>query len=133
MAKLFLPDNTVLINFARQKSAAVDPKYFDLNQAASTFGTPSTLTTPNASTPRSCAPTWPAQASPPPRHPRHQHIGPAAVRADNRDLIGQAKGVIKERCNVDAIRAFEMLRELPQTSNEKLVDVAQRMIATRGS
>lgn len=51
----------------------------------------------------------------------------------NRDLIGQAKGVIMERYNVDAVRAFEMLRELSQTSNEKLVDVAKRVIDTRGS
>jgi GAF domain-containing protein len=51
----------------------------------------------------------------------------------NRDLIGQAKGVIMERYKVDAIRAFEMLRELSQSSNEKLVDVAGRVIGTAGS
>jgi GAF domain-containing protein len=51
----------------------------------------------------------------------------------NRDLIGQAKGVIMERYQVDAIRAFEMLRELSQSANEKLVDVAVRVIDTRGS
>jgi GAF domain-containing protein len=51
----------------------------------------------------------------------------------NRDLIGQAKGVIMERYKVDAIRAFEMLRELSQSANEKLVDVAARVIETSGS
>jgi GAF domain-containing protein len=51
----------------------------------------------------------------------------------NRDLIGQAKGVIMERYKVDAIRAFEMLRELSQSANEKLVDVAVRVIGTIGS
>ncbi|MCV7227678.1 GAF and ANTAR domain-containing protein [Mycolicibacterium komossense] len=51
----------------------------------------------------------------------------------NRDLIGQAKGIIMERYNVDAVRAFEMLRELSQSSNEKLVEVAVRVIDTRGS
>lgn len=49
-----------------------------------------------------------------------------------RDLIGQAKGVIMERYNVDAVRAFELLRELSQTENVKLVDIAKRVIDTRG-
>jgi GAF domain-containing protein len=50
----------------------------------------------------------------------------------SRDLIGQAKGIIMERFNVDAVRAFEMMRELSQTENIKLVDVAKRVIDTRG-
>ncbi|OYN82949.1 ANTAR domain-containing protein [Mycolicibacterium sphagni] len=49
-----------------------------------------------------------------------------------RDTIGQAKGMIMERFNVDAVRAFEMLRELSQTTNTRLVDIAQRVIETRG-
>jgi GAF domain-containing protein len=48
----------------------------------------------------------------------------------NRDLIGQAKGIIMERFKVDAIRAFDMLRELSQSSNTKLVAVAQRVVDT---
>lgn len=51
----------------------------------------------------------------------------------SRDIIGQAKGIIMERFNVDAVRAFEMLRELSQTGNVKLVDIAQRVIDTRGA
>ncbi|MGK2881502.1 MAG: GAF and ANTAR domain-containing protein [Mycobacterium sp.] len=51
----------------------------------------------------------------------------------SRDLIGQAKGVIMERFGVDAVRAFEMLRELSQTSNIRLVEIAQRVIDTRRS
>ena len=51
----------------------------------------------------------------------------------SRDLIGQAKGIIMERYNVDAIRAFDMLRELSQSSNVKLVDIAKQVIDTRGS
>lgn len=47
-----------------------------------------------------------------------------------RDLIGQAKGIIMERYQIDAVRAFDMLRELSQTSNIKLVDVAQRVVDT---
>jgi len=49
----------------------------------------------------------------------------------SRDLIGQAKGIIMERYAVDAVRAFEMLRELSQTENVKLVDIAKRVIDTR--
>jgi GAF domain-containing protein len=49
-----------------------------------------------------------------------------------RDTIGQAKGVIMERFNVDAMRAFEMLRELSQTTNTRLVDIATKVIETRG-
>ena len=49
-----------------------------------------------------------------------------------RDLIGQAKGIIMERFGVDAVRAFELLRELSQSSNTRLVDVAKRVIDTRG-
>lgn len=51
----------------------------------------------------------------------------------SRDLIGQAKGIIMERYNVDAVRAFEMLRELSQSGNVKLVDVAKQVIDTRGA
>ncbi len=49
-----------------------------------------------------------------------------------RDRIGQAKGIIMERYGVDDIRAFEMLRRLSQDSNTKLIDVAARVIETRG-
>ena len=49
-----------------------------------------------------------------------------------RDRIGQAKGIIMERYNVDDVRAFEMLRSLSQDSNTKLVDIAHRVIDTRG-
>ncbi len=49
-----------------------------------------------------------------------------------RDRIGQAKGIIMERYSVDDIRAFDMLRKLSQDSNTRLVDIAQRVIDTRG-
>jgi AmiR/NasT family two-component response regulator len=51
---------------------------------------------------------------------------------NTRDTIGQAKGVILERFNVDAVRAFDMLRDLSQTTNTRLIDIAQRVIETRG-
>ena len=37
-----------------------------------------------------------------------------------------------ERYGVDDLRAFEMLRKLSQDSNTKLVDVAMRVVETRG-
>ncbi|CAM4228244.1 ANTAR domain protein [Mycobacterium basiliense] len=49
----------------------------------------------------------------------------------SRDLIGQAKGIIMERFTVDAFAAFDLLRKLSQDSNEKLVDIARRIIQTR--
>jgi len=49
-----------------------------------------------------------------------------------RDRIGQAKGIIMERHGVDDVRAFAMLRQLSQEHNVRLVDVAQRVIDTRG-
>ncbi|WP_233213501.1 GAF and ANTAR domain-containing protein [Mycobacterium hubeiense] len=48
-----------------------------------------------------------------------------------RDRIGQAKGIIMERFGVDDVRAFELMRRLSQDSNTKLLDVAERVIATR--
>lgn len=49
-----------------------------------------------------------------------------------RDRIGQAKGIIMERYDVDDVQAFEMLRRLSQESNIKLIDIAQQVIDTRG-
>lgn len=50
----------------------------------------------------------------------------------SRDRIGQAKGILMERFDVDDVRAFDMLRQLSQERNTPLVDIAQRVIATRG-
>jgi GAF domain-containing protein len=49
-----------------------------------------------------------------------------------RDRIGQAKGIIMERYGVDDVQAFEMLRRLSQDGNTRLIDIAQRVIDTRG-
>jgi GAF domain-containing protein len=46
----------------------------------------------------------------------------------SRDVIGQAKGVVMERFNLDAVEAFELLRRLSQRSNTRLVDVAATII-----
>lgn len=50
-----------------------------------------------------------------------------------RDRIGQAKGIVMERYGVDDMRAFDMLRRLSQEGNTPLVDIAARVIETRGS
>lgn len=45
----------------------------------------------------------------------------------NRDIIGQAKGILMERFKIDAIAAFELLRKFSQQSNTKLFDIADRL------
>jgi transcriptional regulator with GAF, ATPase, and Fis domain len=47
----------------------------------------------------------------------------------SRDIIGQAKGIIMERFDVDAVRAFELLRRLSQNSNTRLAVVAQEIVS----
>ena len=49
----------------------------------------------------------------------------------SRDLIGQAKGMLMERYQVDANSAFDMLRKLSQQMNVRLAEVAQRVVDTR--
>jgi GAF domain-containing protein len=50
----------------------------------------------------------------------------------SRDHIGQAKGIIMERFNVTAVRAFDMLKRISQESNTPIRDLAERIIATAG-
>ena len=38
-----------------------------------------------------------------------------------------------ERFGIDDVRAFAMLRQLSQDTNTKLLDIAQRVIDTRGT
>ncbi|OBH00385.1 response regulator receiver protein [Mycobacterium sp. E2699] len=46
----------------------------------------------------------------------------------SRDVIGQAKGVVMERFNLDAVEAFELLARLSQQSNTKLIEIARSLI-----
>jgi len=46
----------------------------------------------------------------------------------SRDVIGQAKGILMERFDIDAYEAFELLRRLSQESNMRLVEIAQRLV-----
>jgi GAF domain-containing protein len=48
----------------------------------------------------------------------------------SRDTIGQAKGILMTRHNVDADQAFDMLRKSSQRENLKLRDVASQIVAT---
>jgi len=47
----------------------------------------------------------------------------------NRDIIGQAKGIVMERFHLDATRAFALLARLSQTENIKLRDIATKLVA----
>jgi ANTAR domain-containing protein/GAF domain-containing protein len=46
-----------------------------------------------------------------------------------RDAIGQAKGMIMERFDVDAAHAFGLMKKLSQDSNIRVVDVAAQIVA----
>ena len=50
----------------------------------------------------------------------------------SRDHIGQAKGIVMERFDVDAVQAFAMLKTLSQESNTPLRQLAERVIDSRG-
>ncbi|MEU4192376.1 GAF and ANTAR domain-containing protein [Kribbella sp. NPDC026611] len=54
-----------------------------------------------------------------------------AAAVDARKLVGQAMGILMERFDVDSDRAFEILKRYSQTTNTKLRDVAEVLIATR--
>ncbi|MGX7726210.1 ANTAR domain-containing protein [Rhodococcus sp. 5G237] len=45
-----------------------------------------------------------------------------------RDTIGQAKGLLMQRCGVDAARAFVMMRTLSQDLNVAVARIAERIV-----
>lgn len=49
-------------------------------------------------------------------------------KADTRDLIGRAKGILMNQSNVDDDMAFDMLRRASQRLNIKLVDIADGIV-----
>ena len=49
----------------------------------------------------------------------------------NRDLIGQAKGILMERFTIDADRAFLLLARASQAANSKLTAIAEELVASR--
>jgi GAF domain-containing protein len=66
----------------------------------------------------------------------HAAIGLAGARRTEqlhsalatRDIIGQAKGIVMERFGVDAVRAFNLLKQLSQDTNTPLNEVARRLV-----
>jgi hypothetical protein len=46
----------------------------------------------------------------------------------SRDIIGQAKGILMERFNLDAMAAFNLLIRFSQQTNTKLAHLAQRLV-----
>jgi GAF domain-containing protein len=62
---------------------------------------------------------------------RGRHESNLLQAIDARKLIGQAQGMLMERFNLDADRAFAVLRRYSQDNNVKLREVAQRLIDTR--
>lgn len=49
---------------------------------------------------------------------------------DNRDVIGQAKGILMERHKLTAPQAFDVLARVSQEMNRKLFDVARELTTT---
>lgn len=49
---------------------------------------------------------------------------------DNRDVIGQAKGILIERHRLTAEAAFDLLVETSQHTNRRLLDVAEHLVLT---
>ncbi|MFF0341614.1 GAF and ANTAR domain-containing protein [Kribbella sp. NPDC004875] len=70
---------------------------------------------------------------------RHASVALRAARreadlhlaVDSRHLVGQAVGILMERYDLDANRAFEVLRRYSQDTNTKLREVARQLIAER--
>jgi hypothetical protein len=60
------------------------------------------------------------------RHDEHMEVA-----LDARSLIGQATGIVMDRYNIDAVRAFAVLKRISQQTNVKLHDVAAELIRTR--
>ena len=58
---------------------------------------------------------------------REDHLRRAV---DNRDLIGQAEGILMERHELTADQAFQVLARVSQQTNRKLVDVAEELTRT---
>ena len=50
---------------------------------------------------------------------------------DARNLVGQAQGILMERFDLDAARAFEVLRRYSQHHNRKLHLVAEDLVESR--
>lgn len=69
----------------------------------------------------------------------HASVALAAARqeenlrraVDARHLVGQAQGILMERYDLDADRAFEVMRRYSQVSNTKLRTIAEQVVEGR--
>jgi hypothetical protein len=59
-----------------------------------------------------------------------QRIDQLNHKAATRDLIGQAKGILMERYNINADRAFAVLVRVSQHNIRKLRDVAEELVSS---
>jgi GAF domain-containing protein len=57
-----------------------------------------------------------------------EHLG---IAMDAWSLIGQATGIVMDRYDIDAVRAFAVLKRISQHTNVKLHEVAVELIRTR--
>jgi GAF domain-containing protein len=48
----------------------------------------------------------------------------------NRDIIGQAKGILMERLKIDQVEAFRLLSQASKRSNRKLIAIAEELTLT---
>ena len=53
------------------------------------------------------------------------------LEAIERSVLEQAKGILMERYDIDAIEAFDLLRRLSQEDNVKLAELADLVVRTR--
>lgn len=60
-----------------------------------------------------------------------REIRERGIAITNRTVIGQAKGILMERLDIDADQAFAYLRQISQRENRKLIVVAEEMVKTR--
>jgi AmiR/NasT family two-component response regulator len=57
-----------------------------------------------------------------------QEIGQLRRALETRDIIGQAKGMLMERFDIDAAAAFDLLVRLSQSSNTPVAEIAQKLV-----
>lgn len=60
-----------------------------------------------------------------------QDIASLHLAVASRDLIGQAKGILMERYGLDGDQAFALLVRTSQTTNTKLVEIAEFLVRSR--
>ncbi len=60
-----------------------------------------------------------------------REIGERGVAMESRTMIGQAKGILMERLDIDADQAFAYLRRLSQCENRTLITICNEIVETR--